>query len=332
MRKKCANFGKAFNTAGNHSQEDIPYFLLRGKYSAFTLEVAGDLTGRSGLSGGPWYSLVNGGIRVSGEKIANLVTFDATYRIRGGDPNAYERVDDGDSQSTVQPDGTGKTTNSFTLAGQLGLLDDALGIQLAYTGQFRLHEDRLIANTTIKQKGPYFHGIDLRFQYTGIDPFRFNLNNNISFSSIGEKRFTGTGLDPEAIFDFWDSVMPSNGDTSYDWFSMYNALGAQYRLTDKLNLWFEVGNKFSFLTSTQDNAVRNDNYNVFGTSLKAVFTLTTTISVEAGLAFYHAAYTWKINDTQYDSSVEETGTQKILDNVTTNNTVFQVPLRIRIVY
>jgi hypothetical protein len=328
-----ANFGKALQVSGNYSQEDIPYFMVTGKIAGFTIAAAGDLTPRSNTNNGPWYTALNGGARVSGEKIADLVSFDATYKFRGGDMSTYNNVDVYDPATTAQPDGKGKTTHSFTLAGQLGLLDDAFGIQLAYTGLFRSYEDNVINKTTVKTTGPFFSGIDLRFQYTGIEQFQFNFNNSISFSSVKDAK--SSGLDTEVVMDFWDSALPSaSGDTACDWFALYNALGVQYRWTNKLNLWFEVGNKFSSLTTTIGPAIRKDTYDVFGVSLKAVYTFTPNISAEAGLAFYNAVYTWKINDKQYDGIEEiryDGGTPVYLDTVTTNQFVFQVPLRLKIV-
>ena len=328
-----ANFGKALQTSGNYSQEDIPYFMVTGKISSFTIAAAGDLTPRSNTNNGPWYAALNGGVRVSGEEIADMVRFDATYKFRGGDMNTYNNVDVDDPANTEQPDGKGKTTHSFTLAGQLGLFDDALGIQLAYTWLFRSYEDNVISKKNVKTTGPFFSGIDLRFQYTGIDQFQFNLNNHISFSSVKDTK--ASGLDTEVVMDFWDKALPSaSGDIAYDWFALYNALGVQYRWTDKLNLWFEVGNKFSGLTTSIDPAIRKDTYDVFGVSLKAVYTFTPNISAEAGLAFYNAVYTWKINDKQY-GGVEETRYDSVppesLDTLTTHQFVFQVPLRLRIV-
>ena len=329
-----ANFGKALQTSGNYSQEDIPYFMFTAKYSGFTAAVAGDLTPRSNTNNGPWYAALNGGVRISGEKIADLVSFDATYKFRGGDKSTYNNVDVYDPATTKEPDGSGKTTHSFTLAGQIGLLEaDALGIQLAYTGLFRSYEDNEINNTTIKTTGPFLSGIDLRFQYTGIKRFLFNFNNNISFSSVSDTQ-SGSGIDTDVVIDFWDSALPSAaGDTSCDWFALYNALGVQYQWTEKLNLWLELGNKFSSLKTAIGDAVRNDTYDVFGASLKAVYTFNRHISVEAGLAVYNAVYTWTINDKQYDSIPEQRydGGTTDLTTVTTNQFVFQVPLRLKLV-
>ena len=330
-----ANFGKALNTAGNYDQEDIPYFIFRAKYNPFSLEVSGDLTPRSNTQGS-WSTAVNGGLRFSGEKIADLVTFDLTYKFRGGDMDTYNNVDEHDPAKAEQPDGKGQTTNSFTLAGQLGLLDDTLGIQLAYTGVFRAYEDMLVNKTTVKQTGPFISGIDLRLQYTGLDQFQFNFNNHVTFSSARETKYTGSGLDPEAVYDFWGLPISSAGDdTGYDWFALYNALGAQYRWTDKLNLWFEVGNKLSKITTAIGEAVRSDTYNIFGASLKAVYTVNSSFSVEGGLAVYYATYNWKINDKKYDSIPEirnDGSTPADLTDITTNQFVLQVPLRLRIVY
>ena len=325
------NFGKLMNMSGNYSQEDVPYFMFTAKYAGFTVAAAGDLTGRSNASIGTWYYALNGGVRVSGEKIADLVTFDATYRFRGGDMSTYNQVDENDPQKIIQPDGRGQTTHSITLAGQIDLLNDTLGIQLAYTGMFRSYEDKEMYNTTIKTTGPLFSGIDLRFQYTGIEPFQFNFNNHVTFSSVGDTKFTGNGVKSTAVRDFWDAEIPPLVDTSYGWLALYNALGVQYHLTEKMNLWFEAGNKFSALTTTLGDAIRNDNFEIFGASLKAVYTFNPSISVEAGLAFYYASYTWKINDEKYDSIDNASGGPR-LTTATKNETVFQVPLRLKIVF
>jgi hypothetical protein len=331
-----ANFGKALQTSGNYSQEDIPYFMLTAKFAGFTVAAAGDLTPRSNTNNGSWYTALNGGVRISGEQIADLVTVDAVYKFRGGDQSTYNNVDASDPANTKQPDGKGKTTHSFTLSGQIGLLEEnALGIQLAYTGLFRSYEDEEIAGTVVKKTGPFFSGIDLRFQYTGIERFQFNFNNNISFSSVSDTA-SGNALDTAVVMDFWDSPLPAaSGDTACDWFALYNALGVQWFFTEKLNFWFEAGNKFSGLKTTIGPAIRNDAYDVLGASVKAVYTFSRNISVEAGLAFYYAVYTWTINDKQYDAIEEvryDGAPPALLDTVTTNQFVFQVPLRVKFLF
>jgi hypothetical protein len=135
--------------------------------------------------------------------------------------------------------------------------------------------------------------------------------------------------------DFWDkAINTAAGDSSFGWFSLYNALGVQYHLTEKLNLWFEAGNKFSLLKTTVDKAVRKDTYNVFGASAKAVYTFSPNLSVEGGVAVYNATYIWNINDKNYDSIPEQLydGSTNDLTNVTTNQFVVQVPLRLKILF
>jgi len=331
------NFGKALNVAGNYDQQDIPYFAVTAKFlEKFTVAVAGDLTPRSDTSGS-YSTRLNGGVRFSGEKIFDLLTFDLTYKFRGGDSSTKINVDQWDPADKIEPDGSGRTTNSFTLGGQLDLLENTLGVQLAYTGVFRAYEDEQVKGTDVivTQTGPFFSGIDLRFQYTGLDKFKFNMDNHVTFSSVGETKYTDGGVDPVVMYDFWGKKISSAGaDTNYDWLAMYNALGVQYFLTEKLKLWLEVGNKLSSLTTTIGEAVRNDTYDILGASLKAVFTINQNLLVEAGLAFYYATYNWTINDAKYDSIEEnrQDGGTTRLTTITTNNTVFQIPLRLRILF
>jgi len=257
----------------------VPLFLeVFGDMSDFTQYIDGDFDG----DGKGWNKL-KGGIRISGDKIADTVTFDAMYRIVGFDKhsfNGYTEMDDPDNPGTVinngmnrEPNGEGTILHHFGLYGNVTIGGD-LGISLGYTGMLRTYENYLqpahtgfesgviIPNRELSFTGPLYSGVDLRLSYTGVDKLGITFNNNVSFATA-----TGTDLNKDSTTNFvikiWDkdtSMGPEydpsgrvggsvlGKDETQIWFSLYNALGVTYKLTDNLTGFINVANRYGMFT------------------------------------------------------------------------------------
>ena len=231
----------------------MPYFMLDTRLAMrlgklvfpVSMQLATDPGQNSGITGSS-YKRYNGSVRFSAEKIADLITFDAIYRIRGGDPTVLDTYDPAhNSGGVIQPDGRGTTAHIFGLYTNIHKVPN-FGIGLGYTGYLVTYEDdkntnKLTTRETITTSGPLYSGIDLRLQYTGIEKMTITLNNNVSFATADYSTETAKSIGILGI--------PLNSFTSQSWFALYNALGLDYQLTDDLALSFQIGNRYGLITT-----------------------------------------------------------------------------------
>jgi hypothetical protein len=299
------------------------------------------------------WNKLNGGLRISGDKIANMVTFDAMYRIKGGDEYSFdgytEMEDPANPGSTInngmhkQPDGSGRTLHHFGLYGNATGLVDGLGISLGYTGMVRTYENQfqfahtgfqtgvLIPNRELSFTGPYYSGIDLRLNYTGIEDLGITFNNNVSFAAAA-----GTDLDSDSTTDFViqlyakDSGMGPEVDSTtgrvagavlgkdetQSWFALYNALAVTYQLTGDLTAFFNLVNRYGRLTeefmkedtdpnsATRGNknksAVKISSQNDLMAVLGVTYALSANVTVHGGLSLRYIADATTYEGAYYD--------------------------------
>lgn len=331
-----------------HTRTGTPYWSIGWDMNdligmPFTLQIAGDIGNNSGISGSG-YSRFNGAVRFSGEKIADMVTFDALYSFRGGDRNESTTTNfpavTGTSPNFVFSEptttitrrgGEGIASHTFGLYAGLSIMD-GLGISFGYTGLFRTYEDVFDSseNKTYEVSGPFFSGIDLRLQFTGVENLTVTFNNNISFASVeGKDNEVKVGLlGGIPLYDHpvggeigaWLGKGESSG-----WFALYNALGFNYRLTDPITVSFQLGNRLRRLSyEYSDSGIKAEatvtaNHFAMGASVSYAFS--SNILLESGLIFGIDTVTTKYEFTGSPSTEEKSGTLS-----------FGVPIRFRVTW
>jgi hypothetical protein len=348
------------------------FFEVFGDMADFTRPAAGNFN----PTPGGWYKL-NGGLRISGDKIAGKVSFDAMYRIKGGDEyffDGYTEMEDPNNPgSTIdngmhkQPDNNGRILHHFGLYGNLAGLVDGFGISFGYTGMVRTYEKyfqfahtgfetgALIPNRELSFAGPYYSGIDLRLNYTGIEGLGITFNNNVSFAAA-----TGTDLDKDSTMHFiinlyggQDGMGPTigaNGQVGGDailgknetqsWFALYNALALSFRLAGNLTAFFNCVNRYGRLTEESMGVdadpgsatkgyknkpatvtfSRNDLMGVLGVT----YTFTGNITLHGGLSLRY------ITDTTAYEGAYHSQAQVKTQNSTLGTLTFAIPLWMRI--
>jgi hypothetical protein len=339
------NIGKRMNTEGAYGNQDMPFWSLSLNFNdlinlPLIFQVFGDI-GYNGFGSASTdlnttfatrapvinYSRFNGGFRVSGAKLADLVTFDAMYRIRGGDENTY---DNNDMPTGREPDGVGVTAHTFGLYTSWHMFP-VLGITFGYTGQFRTYEDfKTTTAATQTYSGPMYHGVDLRFQFKGVDKLTITLNNNFSIAfadgvnASGNKYVVGLlGRLPAAGL----TAPAANNDILADkqeqrWLALYNGLGFKYALSPTLTLDLMLGNRLgmfkNYMGSTDTNS--ESTVDTLGAAVSATYQFNTYVQLAAGLEFLYnmGTFTYTLPNTTetYDYGMAS----------------FAVPLRLRVVY
>jgi hypothetical protein len=319
------NIGKTTDPwSDSPSNWNNAYFALTADFAPISVAVAGDMSAAFTKMLDPdltqSYSAVGAGLRVSGDKIADLITFDAVYKIVGWDPdNDVKQTHDATTGLTTtpnrQPDGAGRWDHSFGIFANLGLLNDTLGIGVGYSGYTRAQEDLKVNSNTYKYVYPYFNGIDLRFQFTGVDRLTVDFNNNISFSTItndtSDKTIlaslmpfqAGSGVNAEKYIGPYP-VSRTNGElvkVTQGYFGMYNALGVKFGLTDQLSAIFNLGNKigiFNYTDGSNEADVRTYDFSVdqLIATLSVGYSFTSHVSLESGLAFQIDNYSYKTSE------------------------------------
>jgi len=229
-------------TSGSYGRTNIPYLMVAARIERFgfplTIQIAAD-PGNNFFTGTPFnYKKFGGVVRVSGERVANRITFDAIYKLAGGDPNTLDDYDSGGS--TLQPNGDGIYAHQFGVYANILNVPD-FRIALGYSGYLKTFEDTLSrdGNTTTKT-GPLFSGIDLRFRYSGAVIPVYS-NNNISFAKTGTT--TGNAI---ALGVWGQDLAPDNAQ---NWFAAYNTLGTSYRLNSQTNLIFEIASRLGVVST-----------------------------------------------------------------------------------
>ena len=289
------NFLRQQRTEGRYYYHDQPYFSVSLNFAdlvkvPLTLQLMGDVGYNAGVidpdgsggdddSGGSIiakdYYKMNGGIRVSGEKIANLVTFDAIYKFRGGGPNTIE------NEKATQPVGAGVTGHSFGVYANLLNLAEGLGIGLGYTGLLRVYDDRDLSHASgvawESRIGPFFSGIDLRFQYTQIKDFTFTLSNNVS---IGR---SGIGSDDGTIQAMSFRGRPLAIKTEESWLALHNALGIDYKISKALTAQIQAGNNLGIYGKTTNGSKDQTSRNMFGATAFVVYAFNKSVTFQSGL-------------------------------------------------
>jgi hypothetical protein len=305
-----------------HGYTTAPWFGVFADlkdYVPITVGVAGSLNDKE-KSTPSSYQSGNAAIRISGNKIADLVSFDAIYKYYTWDG--------------VEIDGS--STHTFGLYANLFVLE-GLGIGVGYSGSVKTAEDKDAPTLEDPDKKkeishPFYSGIDLRVKYS-LAPFTFTLNNNISFASA-------EGSKDDIVYGFNSTFTPKSGSTpayytlqpltekeSESYFGLYNALAVEYKVSDTLTVKFLLGNRlisYSYEDSTDTNGYSADIlYDQLQTALLASFALNANVTFRAGLDVKNT-YTSIDGSTKIDGASWETTKFGTLE--------FGIPVGLKIVF
>jgi len=317
---------------------DIPYFMVAVDLGTFTklpltVQIAADPGNNSGMNSGAGndsrndfdYIKMNGSVRISGERIADLLTFDAIYRFKGGDPNTINSYDeDYFPGGVIQPDGLGITAHIFGVYANI-LNVSNFGIGLGYSGYTKIfEEDRDSTVFIINRNGPLHNGIDLRLQYTGINKLTITSANNFSFASV--KRSTE---DPQWAIGVLGTPLPTG--TSQRWIAIYNSIGLDYELSDQLKASLQIGNRYGVIETVEaplsgGSVTYKRSRMQFGGGMYVGYQLNDNFYLQAGMMFRFLNDSYSNNDPRIT----------VQNNPETRNAGggmfdFAVPIRMRIV-
>ena len=181
----------------------------------------------------------NGAFIFSGDKIADMISFDAFYAFQGKDDDTLHRK-------------TGEWDHLFGVYAGL-TLNDNLGFSLGYTGNVTATEadERTEPNAADPTKpkkiavpvtNPFYSGIDLHVN-VAFDKLGITFNNNVSFAGVKGIEKNGT--------DKWVyglSGAPLGQDVSENWFAYSSGLLVSYNLSDNFALAFQVADKVGVFT------------------------------------------------------------------------------------
>lgn len=263
----------------------------------------------------------NGAVRISGLRAAdNLFNFDVIYQFRGFDPNTLENLVMGEDGNPLpgfdqnQPDGRREFIHTMGAYFHFPSPLPALGVSFGYSLIFRSFEDNASqwvdnAWRTTSTITPFFHGVDLRLRYTGIQNWRFTLHNNVSFAIANAGTWTGDELDGHVSINGMGLAGVNPMSTTYhlresqSWLGFYNAFSVRHFITPRFNLTFEAANRLGITTQsfdfrTQDPldvvSIRRTRHD-FICSFYANHVFSARITLEVGLSFRMLNHTWERN-------------------------------------
>jgi len=260
---------------------------------------------------------VSGFFRVSGNRIADFITFDAVYRIKGSKEGLEDMDPDGIyfAPNVLNPtrsqNGKGSFGHSIGLFVQprIELFVTGFNLVLGYSALFQTLEgfaENWDGNgaAASDRRAPFFSGIDLRMSYSGVRNFLFSSQNNISFASMN-------GSDTDEVW----GVRPRNSNNanvspllkeneSDNWFYLYNTLGAQYNISSSVAITLGFANRLGLLTEKRmfegDQLMAKRSTNWFSGELMASYFYQQWFwELHGGIAFLHQYSTYESNDIRY---------------------------------
>jgi len=261
-------------------------------------------------------SAIAGSFRLSGGKFADLISFDAIYKIRGTDGDTLYEANTllGDSDA-----------NAGAWENELGVyvgVDLFKGFQLGagYTAAFRVDEDRRLSlrdGATVEKVNPVYNGIDLRLKATMIPGLAIALNNNLSFAWLrGENDLSTTtggrwiqpmgytlagygkanATDITGIPDFQtafggeldNTVAPGNmkdTDQTDNWFALWNSFALTYNITNQVKVSLALSNRLGVydFVAIPEEYFATWTTDDFQAAISGFYTFSSNVSFAAGL-------------------------------------------------
>ncbi|MCL2043142.1 MAG: hypothetical protein FWG89_03285 [Treponema sp.] len=213
-------------------------------------------------------------------------------------------------KETPYPDSVGSfTVDSKNQSHEFGLYANAvlpfnLGVTIGYSGMMRRWiSDNYTFMETLGVNGyddvmrywftswkrvdfPFFNGIDLRMEYTGIERFVITFNNNITFARVNgyTEREDGEPVLYRTSWTYEDRIF-NNPDRSERYTGLNNVLGFTFEATDALKLHVHVSNQFGIFNLVNNNdseRIAHSMVNCFGFYAGANFDMMVRESFKLG--------------------------------------------------
>jgi hypothetical protein len=297
---------------GLFTNEQLPYTTIFGNSGQEMTwnfhDQDNDPLTRSGL---------NFGIRVEGTRLADMLTLSLVYKY--ADSYLYK-------PSAGSPDDLLKIRIGNQMFGAYATVTpvDGLGITVGYSGFIRTWKNDLaeytnVASTKINEdpdyvwlffsngapevQFPFYNGVDLRFNYTGIDKLNLTFNNNITVAAVPgsgdrEQRYAASWV----YFSNLNADVDNLADRSETYLGLMNALGVKYAISDTLTADLQAANELGVFTLKweQDPLVTSSEYLGLyaGVTHKFIKTDRISASLSAGAAVKMVFYTYYIGENE----------------------------------
>jgi hypothetical protein len=222
-------------------------------------------------------SAINGSFMLNA-RLSDAIALDLFYAVRGKDTNTFAR-----SESLTITTGTDVTASDYTLPegkwqNIIGLYAglnfvENLGLSIGYTANFEAYEAGAyhdpantdvnpVKTTPITFTSPFYSGIDIRLNFSGIDKIGLTFNNNISLASVKGEEIKKDGKTEKIILDFGSEILDKG--YSKDWFHWDAELKASFSFIENLGLTLHLGNRLAVLSDAVDTTIDT---NVGGTGI-----------------------------------------------------------------
>jgi len=225
----------------------------------------------------------------SGDKIADLFSFDVFYAFEGQDEDTKKRDNDAE------------WNHRFGVYAGL-TLNENLGISIGYTGDVKANESKTGADDKgIPVINPFYSGIDLHLN-VALDKLGITFNNNISFAGVNGIEDNGKDKIVNGIF-----TSTPGKDISESWFAYSGGVLLSYNFSDDFAIAFQVADKIGAYTSkdASGSTTSTDTYTVneLRIALSGEFTVSFA-KFGVGLNFGLSSYSEKnvASETRTDST------------------------------
>ena len=217
----------------------------------------------------------NFGIRIEAEKLFDMLTVAGLYKYANSDVN-YENED---WEKTYG--GLGLTHHQFGLFADLTPFS-WLGLTAGYSGYMKIHEER---GDGASWQYPFYHGIDLRARYTGVEKLSLSTHHNISLAAINGDD------DPLSVIEGFHSLDVQDF-THESALVIYSSLAAAYQVLPNLSAHLQAANRHARIHSNYDGATRFiDTYNALGLYCGVKWELYPNVSLRGGFDMKLEQYT-----------------------------------------
>ena len=278
--------------------------------------------------------------RVGIGKIADFITGELIYKIRGRDSNTWE------SANVAFPANGGSWNNE--LGAYVGLdLFSGFALGLGYTAAFRVDESVRVtyaitqgpqdmdnpyksnAGGVIDYVNPVFNGISLHMGFTGIENLGIFFNSNVSFAWLRGENYnpnTPGNSGGRYVRSMLSGGAPlENTDMKESWFALHNSLGVSYQINQPVSVQLSVTNRLGIVETVEKpgkvfNTWVTDAINI-GVSGKYDFA--NNVSFQAGLAFGY-----------WEQTAEITGRsdEKQLESARQGRVTFAIPIQFKVAW
>jgi hypothetical protein len=221
-------------------------------------------------------SAINGSFMLNA-RVSDAIAFDLFYAVKGQDTNTFSRpvyilptLGTDTIATDYMPANHDSWDNIIGVFVGINAIEN-LGLSLGYTANFRAYEaggyvsidDQNAAtaagdNPATKSKPfnfstPFYSGIDIRLNYSGIDKIGLTFNNNISLAGVKGEEIKTDGTTEKIILGFGSDALDKG--FSEDWFHWDAELKASFSFIENLGLTLHLGNRLSVLSSAADTSV-----------------------------------------------------------------------------